>query len=436
MATETPNELQFAITSTNTTEDTKQEPITNDQLEDKSQDHILKDIHNVHALYFIYNGNKLSGPHTKDQIISLYIERKIKTSKIWIKGASKESTEWYTMVLPENLDKKQNDQAPDAINAIKTKCAEKNSEIQKQFPTLYKFIENVYLGKIERVELPKEVPTKAEQTSKYKTFSKRLGQTLYIIAAFIIGFHVFPSLILACCCVVGPMMIVLCIKDLDAQNEDTCFARMVWPFYAVFYVGIAVIPVVIILLILYETELYPEIQSWMISYITWGIVSYIFTMGYMTAAVMQQELTLINNIILLINGVDFDVDVSQLVKIGFEKNEGAEIDADAWAGLGIVFIFPSIASVLPSSIVGFIANYVLEEKFELKCNDEIINDTLCFDEKFGCCEVISSHDVRNTYAFIGGLASNILATWAFIRIVGYLMVNINPEVSMLAKRNK
>ena len=96
-----------------------------------------------------------------------------------------------------------------------------------------------------------------------------------------------------------------------------------------------------------------------------------------------------------------------------------------------------MAALLTSSFIGFIENFILEEKFELKCSADIVNNELCFnDSGHGCCDVISSHDIRNTYTFIGGLASNILATWAVIRIVGYLIVNMAPEAAVFAKRNK
>ncbi len=97
-------------------------------------------------------------------------------------------------------------------------------------------------------------------------------------------------------------------------------------------------------------------------------------------------------------------------------------------------MFPSLASFVPAAIVGFIANYVLEEQFELKCSEEIENTAICFDDGHGCCEVISSHELVNSYEFIGGLASNIIATWAVIRIAGYFMINASPSLALYVHR--
>jgi len=107
-------------------------------------------------------------------------------------------------------------------------------------------------------------------------------------------------------------------------------------------------------------------------------------------------------------------------------------------GVGCILLFPSIASLLPSAIIGFIANFVLEEKFVLKCNEGFANEgtNLCSEDGSGCCQVISSHNVWNAQDFVGGLASNILATWAIIRICGYLLVNASSEASVWAKRAK
>ena len=102
----------------------------------------------------------------------------------------------------------------------------------------------------------------------------------------------------------------------------------------------------------------------------------------------------------------------------------------------VMVIITPCAALLPASIVGFIANFILEEKFELQCRDDFVNEDLCFDSDYDYCEIVLTHNWRNTYGFIEGLASNILASWAIIRICGYLLVNADSNFSAQVKKNK
>merc|ERR1712228_733035 len=175
----------------------------------------------------------------------------------------------------------------------------------------------------------------------------------------------------------------------------------------------------------------------MIGYIVWGICTFLLSFGILLsdkAAMRILELNILLNMAkwvltaeFWILGVDFgDVSISELM------------EETGLLCLLVLFIFPPIAALLPSFIIGFIANFALEEKFELKCSDDFTNEgtNLCSADGTGCCQVISSHDISNTYTFVGGLASNILATWAVIRICGYLLVSASDTASVFAKRKK
>lgn len=87
-------------------------------------------------------------------------------------------------------------------------------------------------------------------------------------------------------------------------------------------------------------------------------------------------------------------------------------------------------------MVGFIANFILAERYELQCKEEYIEGDVCFEEADSCCKIISSHDWNNLYVFTGGLASNILAIWATIRIFGYFMVHADPVLATYVKRRR
>merc|ERR1711971_6931 len=156
----------------------------------------------------------------------------------------------------------------------------------------------------------------------------------------------------------------------------------------------------------------------MVAYIVWGFFSFLITvaMSAMSECGYLNHYKSIVNVVTLVIGVDFgNFDVR---RTGF-----------GLTGVAVLFLFPCLASLLPAAVCGFIANFALEKKFELKCSEDIISD-ICFDDSFGCCEVISSHDVTNSYAFLGGMASNILATWAIIRICGYLLITAFPKLAL------
>eukprot|EP01084_Bolivina_argentea_P171469 297068_1 len=396
-------ETQLDITNSNK-EETKHDEVTDDS---KSASSSICD-----ELFYIYYKHKISGPCNHYDIIKKYISNEIE-EEIWVKNVASVDTEkedkWYKVSLS-------NQGIEDA-----------NKKLKEKFPVLYDYlilkIKNKEVKQYQPpIDTPSDIVGKISFTSRVIII---VGNIVFWPLVLIIALHVLPTLCIAMCCFALPWM--MCVGD-DTTNKE----NIVWiGSICISVSGILVVPFIIVYVILLDAVDYQEwngeLQSWMVAYVTWGVCSYLFILMCTIAALDHMGSlaeAMIANVFWII-GVDFgQIDFETL----FSHNDTF--------GFAMVLVYPALGAALPSAIVGFIANFVLEEKFELKCNDEIINDTLCFDEKFGCCEVISSHDVRNTYAFIGGLASNILATWAFIRIVGYLMVNINPEVSMLAKRNK
>ena len=58
----------------------------------------------------------------------------------------------------------------------------------------------------------------------------------------------------------------------------------------------------------------------------------------------------------------------------------------------VMCMYPVLAAMLSSAIVGFVANYVLQQKLQLKCNDDMKDDDLCVDDQL-CCEVVSSYGI-------------------------------------------
>eukprot|EP01084_Bolivina_argentea_P151384 264229_1 len=362
----------------------------------------IEDIHHPHKLYYIYNGNKIHGPMTMRDIITYYVTKKIKTTKMYVMKADTDD-EWTKLEFPnEILDMICS--RDDNKKSFMTECEKINCEIKKKHPDLYaRLIEHILCSKLRRVIAPKEMP-KDEQIMSELYLTQILGKILSIFLAAILIIHTVPTVIIIC--------IILCVFwCCDKINGVKCAVDRYHKYgdvigVAIAYSGVIITPILVVHFMLNKSDLYDEIQSWMVSYIVWGASSYLTSIMYFTLhRFFIKGKGALNSVILMI--------------IGVKINNNDHFIKNTTTFLGVVFVFSALAALLPAAIAGFIANFALEEKFELKCGANITSD-ICFESDYGCCDVVSSHDYRNSYAFIGGLASNILATWAVIRICGYL----------------
>eukprot|EP01084_Bolivina_argentea_P151382 264226_1 len=364
-------------------------------------DDSIEDIHDRDKLYFIYNGNKIHGPMTMRDIITYYVTKKIKTTKMYVMKADPHD-KWTKLEFPANIYDKLEYNDKKRCNKM-TECEKINCEIKKKHPDLYaRLIEHILCSKLRQVCAPKEIPKDEQIVSNlsFKHLTRILGKILSIFLAAILIIHALPTAIIGC--------IVLCIYlSLPTDEERRAF----WPIIcATGYSGIIITPILVVHFMVNKSDLYDEIQSWMISYIIWGALSYLTSLIYFIfwAIGFEDFNDKLNNIVLMIIGVNIN-----------SNDDFGDVADSELTVYSVVFMFSSLANLLPAAIAGFIANFALEEKFELKCGANITSD-ICFESDYGCCDVVSSHDYRNSYAFIGGLASNILATWAVIRICGYL----------------
>eukprot|EP01084_Bolivina_argentea_P317146 549844_1 len=386
----------------------------------------INDIHNRNKLYFVYNRNKINGPYLMQQIITEYVTKKFKEKKLYIMAANGDN-KWHKLTFPNYVYKNLKDDDEKRTNLME-ECEKLNDEIKETFPILYKhLIENVLSGNLRQVEVPEQVPEEEKKASLFRWMIRILGKIFAISLSTFIILHCMPGfivLIVLCCITCCYFCCTSCCCERKTNVFDDHPATLGVILYLGSYAGMIISPAVIVFVVLTQTDIWSEIQSWMISYITWGIMSFTVSTAYLVASYYQKGYDWINSVILLIIGVDFgDFDVMK------EVSQGSDLNL---ALFGVLFVFPALASFLPAAIVGFIANFILEEKFELKCSADATNEYLCFEEKYGCCEIISSHDYHNSYEFIGGLASNILAIWAVIRIVGYLLVNGFKQLSLYA----
>eukprot|EP01084_Bolivina_argentea_P147079 257376_1 len=377
----------------------------------------IKETYSIKSLYFIYNDHKICGPYDIDQIIMLYVKRRLKSNKLYIKSAAAEDGDWQKIQLAHNMYARVSDKDQIRMNTIKD-CLKANEQIKVLYPELYtNLIENTINGTLRQVDVPTTVPTDAQRSSFYVRLMHLLGAILAYIMVFFLVVHNLPSLIFGCCIVA----ICACVLSSDHQEKIVMFGLLMC------YSGMLYSPAIIVFSVLSSTDTWNEIQSWMISYIIWGITSFLFTISYLFGVFLYKRnvLKLLDNVILLIIGINFgEFDVMSLL-------DGGDSTITI---MFMMFVLPSFASLFPSAVIGFLANFVLEEKFVLECGDNVSEEYLCFDDEYGCCEVISSHDYRDTYGFVGGLASNVIAAWAVIRVVGYLVINAFPSIAAYATR--
>eukprot|EP01084_Bolivina_argentea_P151381 264225_1 len=387
--------------------------------------------HDSAKLYFLYNKNETSGPYLKHEIITMYVTKKLKEDKLYImvanvKNKDNKERKWCKLTFPQEIfnDKNNDDKERKQLMA---KCEEINAEFKNKHPDLYEnLIQNPFTGRMKQIEEPEDIPPEERGTSitKSRWVRRYLGKAIAIVLTINIVLHCIPTMVLS-----GALFLVYCCVYYCCNTRiEMADAHLIFFIFFLFS-GMAITPIINVNMVLTEMNMWDEIQSWMISYIIWGIISLIASISHFVLIYFHKDIRILDNAILLIMGVDFgDFDVGRELK---DNENQLEM-------FGIIFIFPSLASLLPAITIGFIANYYLEEKFDLRCSEDISisSEHLCFEEQYGCCEIISSHDIKNAYVFIGGLASNVLFAWAVIRIAGYLLVNGFPKLSMFARKKK
>eukprot|EP01083_Nonionella_stella_P170062 577959_1 len=391
--------------------------LTNDELKEKSAE-----VENVEIdedeLFHVYSGHKISGPHYPHDIMKMC--------------SCGEISDVFWVIRGDDVTGEEDDGAKWCKVHLSHEDTEDNKQFKSTYPKLYNYVDSKLKAKqLKTFNRPMVIPNGTKSAVKgTKRCVKILGVILIIIFSIFIGLH---ALVPGCC------GIILWFITSDSDSRGGKVAASISTVLT--YSGLIIIPLIIVYVVLLDTvnadEWDSQIQSWMIAYIAWGVSSYVL-MTFMVALLLVDDVSdfdgknAVNQLysgIFWIIGVDLgDVRPGDLIKGG-----------DDWLLICcVLWVFPCLASLLPAAIIGFISNFILEEKFELKCNDEIQSDieNLCFDDGFGCCEVISSHDYSNMYGFMGGLASNILATWAIIRIVGFLMTSASRTASLYAKKKK
>jgi len=150
-------------------------------------------------------------------------------------------------------------------------------------------------------------------------------------------------------------------------------------------------------------EMFPEIQSWEVCYIMWSLcVSIAYWIQIVLLEIMRKE-----------DKAAAKDTMSKwlLYPFGIKPSEAG--DSNRWS-------IP-LVSFAPAMVAGFLANFILEEKYVFQCDHsayDSISD-VCYHDEGVCCIAISSHTAPIT--FMASLASTILAAWGVIKAIGHLI---------------
>eukprot|EP01083_Nonionella_stella_P131629 400062_1 len=280
---------------------------------------------------------------------------------------------------------------PKNVNEIWIKLQELENRLEQIAPS------TVTEDKANDADAKEESQSELSDLSTWEQVVHYGGKLIYLILFITHKVHSF----------VGTLIAKHLLKD------PSVLLKYVWIVFLFPIVLYTLIPVTVCLLLLLVFGVYDEIQSWMIAYMIWGICISIYWFLYATHIRGSGFLKHMNAMLWKIVGIDLPEDK--------QGDKG--------------FISIILASLLPAMTAGFIANFMLEEKFMLECHVNT-KGNICVNSGKECCEVISSHDITNMYLFFGSLVSNILGVFAVIRIVAFLLTKGDPDMMKVAQRRK
>ena len=91
-----------------------------------------------------------------------------------------------------------------------------------------------------------------------------------------------------------------------------------------------------------------------------------------------------------------------------------------------IFKGPSTGTL--TSIYEYIANFFLETRYSLECDESIYDSVSDMCEGDLCCVTVSSHD--ELIDFIPGLASSMLAAWGTVKALGTFIAVYSDTVTL------
>eukprot|EP01083_Nonionella_stella_P305990 1069782_1 len=229
-----------------------------------SKDTMIKPMHNTRLICYVYDGGKIKGPHTCDEIISLYVYNQIQDDILYISSATA-NKKWYKLEIPRGITWR---------NKVKlgAEYLKKNSEIKTKFPELYNaLIINIIKGKLTKIAPPLEIPEEVQNRKSIASlFVPFLGKTVAFCTLIIVALHIAPFIPLSFA------YRMMCIRP-RCCVESVSKTVLIWlsvVFYIIMFCGFLTPPFITTWLLVSKLRLYDEIQSWMIAYIVWGIFTF------------------------------------------------------------------------------------------------------------------------------------------------------------------
>eukprot|EP01083_Nonionella_stella_P265025 898284_1 len=385
---------------------------------------------NVHSLYWIHDA-KLSGPFNKHKICEMYRAREIHGTILVqnAKSSGEDEKDWFKVYLPPLYPHDLRNLLTKRIKNIDEATLQADKErFTKSFHHLRCALRKV---KMEYSGTLIKVPTLPSKTviESYGILEKCLRVCATIIL-----------LTLACCILIMSSLSIFIFefwkivhrKSMIYYNRtiQTNFDnlgrkqtipvrrhhKVIGVLVQMFRFGCVAFSTYLSVHSVYMMGDYHEIQSWMVGFCAWSLcyqcIQFLIFFGKVQSN--TKLVNLISKASWYINGIEMVESVGALR----------------------VNIFDFLMCLLPASICGFVANYILEERYLLKCKEDYVESDMCFEEEIGCCHVISSHDFDNAYYFIGGCVSNILASFTTIRICAWVMMYGFPKFKAMSSRKK
>eukprot|EP01083_Nonionella_stella_P180685 644931_1 len=309
---------------------------------------MIKPMHNTRLICYVYDGGKIKGPHTCDEIISLYVYNQIQDDILYISSATA-NKKWYKLEIPRGITWR---------NKIKlgAEYLKKNSEIKTKFPELYNaLIINIIKGKLTKIAPPLEIPEEVQNSKSIASlFVPFLGKTVAFCTLIIVALHIAPFIPLSFA------YRMMCIRP-RCCVESVSKTVLIWlsvVFYIIMFCGFLTPPFITTWLLVSKLRLYDEIQSWMIAYIVWGMFTFMVLVTYtivFTLSVRKQNkyLCTLNKMIFFIVAIDFGaLDIVSM--LAARKVHIEDILSGKAMGFVTFFLQMPIASLLPSAVCGFI----------------------------------------------------------------------------------
>ena len=179
----------------------------------------------------------------------------------------------------------------------------------------------------------------------------------------------------------------------DTESENNFYMKhksMKQTHFVAVFVGFIATPTLIIMLLYHFWEEYDDehvINIWMIGYIVWCLF-FIITYFCINLNLWYKHLT--------------------KFIIGMHITNVHKQD--------LLLNLCALSSILPAVIIGYLANYYLNEKMTLECTTNALSE-ICIDNK--CCFIVSNHDTN---------IANMIVVFAAIRMLSWIVIKADTTL--------